>query len=120
MANNEHFAVIVGINYYTPENLGGLPTLEAPMNDASDFEEWLLTIGGLPKKNIEVVKSTANPLEPLQKQVDDAIIKTILKVPQTGAERIYFYFSGHGVGIDMTSTKVSAMCLADWSSIRRN
>ena len=123
MPKTDHYALVVGINDYTPVAEGGLKTLGGAINDANSFEAWLLNPqgGDLHPANCLKITSTTNPLLPIKDQIDDALETIYRAVRGNGgsAIRFYFYFAGHGVGVEQ-DIKDTALCLAKWSSMRRN
>lgn len=118
----EDFAIIIGINDYTPANQNGLKTLLGAINDANRVEDWVssTTGGNVPKVNIKKIVSSPAPLKPLQDEVDDAFLDIEASIKAKGglAKRLYFYFAGHGLGT-LDSTKDTGLCLANWSENRR-
>ena len=108
---DSHFALVVGIDDYPQHN-----SLSGAANDAGAFVEWLTntdTGGGLPAENIELIRSTAEPPTPLQYQIDFALDRLLESAKTaTGTPRLYFYFSGHGLGQKVDD---AAMCLSVWS-----
>lgn len=119
----EDFALIIGINDYTPPNKRGLRTLRGAINDANEFEKWVVKPDGGNVNPINCFKivSKPNPLKPIQNEIDDAIIKMIQAIEEKAdsARRLYFYFAGHGLG-SMDNIADTALCLANWSELRRN
>jgi hypothetical protein len=118
----EDFALVIGINDYTPVDESGLKTLQGAINDANKMEEWLIssTGGKVPSANIYKVISDPNPLKPFQDEIDDAFLEMEKKIKSKGglARRLYFYFAGHGLGTTDDTTN-TALCLANWSENRR-
>lgn len=118
----EDFAIIIGINDYTPPNQKGLKTLQGAVNDANKLETWVAsaTGGNVPAANIKKIISSPNPLKPLQDEIDDAFleIETAIQAKGGSARRLYFYFAGHGLGT-LDNTSNTALCLANWSEYRR-
>jgi hypothetical protein len=118
----EDFAIIIGINDYTPLNQYGLRTLQGAINDANKIEEWISSITGgkVPHANIKKIISNPNPLKPLQDEIDDAFLDIEYSIKRKGghARRLYFYFAGHGLGT-LDSPNDTALCLANWSENRR-
>lgn len=114
MAKNDNdYAIVVGVRHYS-----GLPILSGPETDANNIYEWLLsdTGGGLPKANCHLFLSTENPLSPIQDSID-ICFGTILNEFQENhkeGRRLYFYFSGHGLGVEFDDT---ALVLPPWSNI---
>jgi hypothetical protein len=118
----EDFAIIIGINDYTPVNLSGLKTLQGAVNDANKVEAWVAsaTGGNVPAGNIKKIISSPTPLKPLQDEIDDAFLDIEASIKANGglARRLYFYFAGHGLGT-LDSTVDTGLCLANWSEYRR-
>ncbi|NOS94451.1 MAG: hypothetical protein HOP30_21260 [Cyclobacteriaceae bacterium] len=118
----EDFAIIIGINDYTPPNQLGLKTLQGAVNDANQVEAWVSspTGGNVPAANIKKIISTPAPLKPVQDEIDEAFLGIRALILSKGgfARRLYFYFAGHGLGI-INSTVDTALCLAKWSEERR-
>lgn len=117
------FALIIGINDYTPLHQSGLNTLNGAINDANYFEKWITRRdgGNVPKKNCFKIISEPKPLRPIQEEVDIAITEMIelIRNGDVASRRLYFYFAGHGLGT-LNNINDTALCLANWSEIRRN
>lgn len=119
----ENFAIIIGINDYTPQSNSGLRTLCGAINDANQFEKWVTNPNGgnVVATNCIKITSNPNPLSPIKDKIDTEITEMIDLIKGKGgsAKRLYFYFAGHGLGsIDNISD--TALCLANWSELRRN
>jgi len=118
----EDFAIIIGINDYTPPTQRGLKTLQGAVNDANKLEAWIAsaTGGNVPAGNIKKIISSPNPLKPLQDEIDDAFLEIETAIQSKGGKgrRLYFYFAGHGLGT-LDNTSNTALCLANWSENRR-
>lgn len=117
------YAIIIGINHYTPPEEDGLKTLNGAINDANAVEDWVKNQNGgnVPEGNVYKIISRPNPLKPLQDEIDDAFLlieKKILK-SEGAARRLYFYFAGHGLGT-LDNTTNTALCMANWSENRRH
>lgn len=116
-SNAGHFALVVGVDHY-PD----FRPLKGACNDARAFAQWLghPDGGALPAANIACVLSSDPPPKPIHEEIDDALqaLKRKVREATIGVEarRFYFYFSGHGLGIDNRST---ALCLPRWSHERR-
>ena len=119
----EDFALIIGINDYTPPAKNGLRTLRGAINDANHFEKWVKKTdgGNIPITNCFKIISKPNPLRPIQDEIDTAITNMIGLIKSKGgsAKRLYFYFAGHGLG-SLDNISDTALCLANWSELRRN
>lgn len=118
----ENFAIVIGINDYTPLAKDGLRTLGGAINDADAVENWLLDLdgGNVPRANCHKILSSNHPLTPYQTKVDDKFIEILDKVEKNGgsAKRFYFYFAGHGQG-SLFNNQKTGLCLANWSEKRR-
>ncbi|MFD2033719.1 caspase family protein [Belliella marina] len=121
--NEGDYALLIGINDYTPPQNAGLRKLRGAINDTNMMEKWLLDKegGDMPQENIKKILSSEQPLLPLQDQIDDAFleIEAAIKNKNGSARRFYFYFAGHGLGT-LDSIKDIALCLANWSEMRRH
>lgn len=109
-----HYALVVGIDDYP-----NFRSLKGAKRDAKDFAEWLVddvTGGGIPSANLQLVLSKKNPLRPIHEDIDDALDVILDGVDQAPGERLYLYFSGHGLARSNTGTD---LCLAKWSTRRK-
>jgi uncharacterized caspase-like protein len=116
------YAVIVGVNHYTPENQKGLKGLQGAIHDATNFYDWVTTKGGIPKENCHLITSSTDPLKPIKDMVDDAIIAindAVIQNDNKDADRLYFYFAGHGLGVELDQEN-NGMCMANWAESRRD
>ncbi len=114
MQNEQDYAIVIGISHYK-----ALEKLEGPVEDAKEFLQWLIDENGgnLPPTNCFLIESTPNPMRPLQDDIDEKLA-TIYEMGSTsGYRRLYFYFAGHGLGVDW---KENALCLPQWSKVRLN
>jgi len=110
--NTNHYAVVVGINNYSLyENLKG------PIADAEEFIKWLCeekSGGGLPDDNCKRILWISNPTDPeaVQDRIDYKLEELMKEVGSGGpAQRLYLYFSGHGIG---TAKLATGMCASNW------
>lgn len=104
------YAIVIGIDDYEDD----IGRLEAARNDAKAFRNWLINIEGgkLPEENCKIILSTNDPRNPNQDLIDKEI-KTIYNIAKDNkGGRFYFYFSGHGFGLDL---ETNALLAADWS-----
>ncbi len=107
-------ALVIGVNDYAH-----VRPLRGAIADARAFADWLLDAqgGALPPANLRTILSTPSPVGPLVDEINSALEEILGRAEQTGGRRFYFYFSGHGcVGDKATDL---ALCLANWSQIRR-
>ncbi len=110
------YAIVVGINDYTPEDDEGLRTLNGAISDAESFKRWVTTTGRVDDKNCHLITSTKKPLTPVKDMIDDAIQKinqTVINEDNNDADRLYFYFAGHGLGVE-DDKENSGLCMANW------
>lgn len=113
------YAIIIGINHYTPPTKRGLKTLQGAINDSQLIYNWITTEGGVDPDNVELIQSTADPLHPIKHKIDRAISTIIGKVidnDKKNADRLYFYFAGHGMGVEKDREN-NGMCMADWDTL---
>src|SRR4051812_11535992 len=109
----KHYALVVGINDYPNYGSLGRP-LKGAVADAQRFAKWLCDTnegGGLPDENCKVVVSSSAPLGPVQNEIDAELEEIWKQARQSGGERFYFYFSGHGQSAQADNV---ALCLANW------
>lgn len=115
--NEGDYALVVGINDYP-----NFRPLQGAIEDAERFAHWLVDKthgGGLPDTHCKLVRSTPDPIRPIQDDIDEKLQEIIqqVKAPPAPPRRIYVYFSGHGLG---ASRLDAALCLARWSELWRN
>ena len=96
------YAIIVGISDYKV-----VPDLQYAHKDAQAFEDFLLTDGGgkIPKINIETFLNE----NATRNNVGDAISVIARKVKP--ADRVYFFFAGHGDMEDLTQIENGLLLL---------
>lgn len=109
--NEQHYAVVVGIDHYP-----GVRNLTSARNDARRFAAWLQREdgGGLPEDNVELIlvedEELPDPLEvgnavPHFQEIEDALFDLRLRCEDHVADhpldwqrsRLYLYVSGHGI-----------------------
>jgi len=111
------YAIVIGINDYTPVSKRGLKPLHGAISDAIAVHKWIVEHGGVLEEDAFLITSTANPLNPIKQAIDDAIVAITEKIveEQGGeAERLYFYFAGHGIGVDLDREN-NGLCMANWT-----
>lgn len=116
------YAIIIGINHYTPPLQQGLRPLQGAINDAQRIYEWITGPGGVPPANCILIQSSPAPLTPIKNIVDRAIaniIKSVVNEDNSDADRLYFYFAGHGMGVKIDREN-NGMCMADWDEWMRD
>lgn len=106
------FALVIGVNDYP-----AFKSLKGPVDDATEFKTWLCDPdgGGVDDAHLRIVTSTATPIAPEQKHIDQAL-RALLETADAigGGRRLYVYFSGHGAAARDAVENV-ALLLADWS-----
>jgi hypothetical protein len=110
----QDYALVIGLNDYPRFGTRGR-SLEGAIQDAQSFRDWLVddkTGGGVPEENCKLILSTPEPLLPTQLEIDQKLLEIKTSSNQTGARRLYFYFSGHG---QAGSSQDIALCLTWWS-----
>jgi len=111
--HQDHFALVIGVDDYPKYR-----SLNGAKQDAHDFHDWLLdpvSGGGLPADNAWLVLSSPQPARPIHNDIDDALV-ALLDRTGSHAERLYLYFSGHGLSRTNTATD---LCLSQWSMRRK-
>ena len=125
MSNDRDYAIVIGIQHYKAN-----AELAGPHQDTDKFMNWLLDPNGgnLPADPVNVGSSpnvlrllSTEAYTPSQKDVDDWLGTKMLEIQRFGegqtARRLYFYFSGHGIGVSHTN---SALLLPEWTTMMRN
>jgi hypothetical protein len=110
------YAIIIGINHYTPPENDGLKTLLGAINDSQTIFDWVTGPGGVPAANCRLIQSSPNPLNPVKTQIDRAvtdIVRMVIANDNKDADRLYFYFAGHGLGVQ-GDRENNGLCMADW------
>ncbi|GHA70990.1 caspase family protein [Pontibacter akesuensis] len=110
------FALLIGINHY-PE----YHPLSGAHPDVEAMFDWLKDPngGGIEDTSrIVTVLSNDSPVEPLHDEVDKAFEEVYKKaiINPESCRRFYFYFSGHGIGLQ--SDDDNGLCMANWSEFR--
>jgi uncharacterized caspase-like protein len=122
MLQTNHYALLIGIGNYIPEREGP-GNLDSPQNDVTALAAWLTHPNGggvLPHHCIVITSNTAD--HPDQNIIDNhltSLFNQIDNTPERVAERIYFYFSGHGLGLER-DTSNTAWCLGAWTELQNN
>lgn len=114
--NENHYAIVIGINDYYPPEKRGLKTLSGAINDADAIYDWLTVQGNVPVANIKKFTSTIDPRNPVKSAIDLHIANLFREIAETknaDAERFYFYFAGHGLGVEDDATNIG-LCMADF------
>lgn len=102
------YAIIVGIDHYDKRALSGA------VADAEAFAKFLTDMHLVSNPdNIKLLKSDASNQIVIGYEIDNAIeaITENAKTYRNETNRIYFYFSGHGIGNTFNNT---ALCMRFW------
>lgn len=104
-----NYAIVIGIDHYEKKPLSGA------VADAKAFANWLETKGGVQQENLKLFVSNSEDMLVSGPEIDIAIDK-INRAARNNNEtnRLYFYFSGHGIGVTFDNT---ALCLRLWPAL---
>ncbi|WBS00123.1 caspase family protein [Pseudoduganella sp. SL102] len=113
--NDSDYAIVVGISRYPGFGVTSTDAanLDAPVRDANDMYEWLVSPrgGDLPRDNVKLICSNEGTapvsvldVDPKLQEIQDAFHELVLKAEQNDAagnrfqvgRRLYIYMSGHG------------------------
>jgi hypothetical protein len=114
----EHdFALVIGIEHYPM-----FTSLRGAVGDAQAFHDWVCSPDGggivLPART-RLILSTAEPIAPVQDQIDDGLLALMRAADDVGGgRRLYVYFSGHGATEETQPPDNVALLLAKWSEGR--
>jgi uncharacterized caspase-like protein len=112
-----NYGISIGINDYIPPDQQGLRKLDGAIKDAELMNEWMIKFGGVPEGNAFLLKSTSDKIEPIKDMIDQVISDMVTKIvtkENADADRFYFYFSGHGIGVELDS-EINGLCMANWT-----
>jgi hypothetical protein len=118
------YAIVVGIDKYKEKPLGGAVT------DAEDFARWLVRSEQIPNISNDPDEPLGDPeflklltcqryqdqVPPTDIEINNAVWEIFDRVDKKNggrAKRLYFYFSGHGLGLTYLNT---ALCMRPWNS----
>jgi tetratricopeptide (TPR) repeat protein len=116
MAN---WAIIVGVNHYS----GPYPCLKGAVRDALKMGAWLRGHAAVPAANQLVVlgRCPDDPGQPsgvpghVTRGVLVPVIRRLMQKSGGEGERLYFYFSGHGLTSRVTFSDENAIVLGDFT-----
>jgi hypothetical protein len=100
MPNNDHYALVVGIDQYK-----NFTALQGAVNDANHFISWLTSPAGgdVPIANITKLLSDGPTSEPSFDLIVDEIAAYIEQFEMNGhvplGQRLYVYLAGHGINV---------------------
>lgn len=114
----EDYAIIIGVEHYEDSSFSHL---KGATNDANDFKDWATDPNGgnIKAENCKLLLSNDGLTELFQKHIEDEASKllTSAKADQENARRLYFYFSGHGLGVKLDEV---ALIPTDWKQMLGN
>ncbi len=112
------YAIVVGISKYYYDDLR---SLDGAVEDAKKFTAWLASSdgGNVPPAHIKQILSTdyEKPqdflfAQPVKNDIDNALITFGMNQTVRSKDRLYFYFTGHGLGVEFDD---AALLLANAS-----
>lgn len=106
------YAIVIGIDHYEKRPLTGA------VADAKSFAQWLTDnkLIQQPDDNLKLIISDKDNRITSGLEVDEAVAD-ICKLARNNADpknRLYFYFSGHGIGQTYDNT---ALCMRQWPKL---
>lgn len=110
------WAIVIGIDDYGDPGL----RLYASVSDALKFRDWAIAAdgGGVPESNLWLLLSPQPPADPgagkpvraaTKDDIVTAINELVVAAAQQQAERLYFYFAGHGITARVANRDESAL-----------
>jgi Caspase domain len=119
----DSYAIVIGVDDYGNETAN----LHGAVDDALAFRDWLgktLIGGGVPEDNLVLALSSKDAGKQALAAFPgtrDGIISAVNEaVARSGGagQRLFFYFSGHGINVRENYSDVSAIAGADFSASR--
>jgi uncharacterized caspase-like protein len=108
---NEDYALIVGVEHYQSKSLSQLP---GAINDAKDFYDWVTSDEGgkVDSDNCTLLTSKEELSAVMIAQIENEINNKCNEARDNkNGGRFYFFFSGHGLGVNARET---ALIPTDW------
>lgn len=109
------YAIVIGISHYKPPKQGGLKELKGAIPDAEAVAKWLKDSGQVDEENIRLITSETGLDKVIKNDIDTEIANILKEISEKKieGERLYFYFAGHGFGIE-TDSKNNGLCMSNW------
>lgn len=107
------FGLVIGVDHYPR-----FRSLNGAIADARRFHEWLCDPdgGGVTPANARLIVSRADPVAPVQDEIDEQLLDLVTAADAIGGgRRLYFHFSGHGASSALEPSEDVALLLARWS-----
>lgn len=110
------YAIVIGISHYKLPSKGGLKQLDGAIPDAIAVAKWLKDSGQVDEKNIRLLTSKVGLDKVIKHDIDTAIADIWEEIMENNieGERLYFYFAGHGYGVESDNTS-NALCMSNWT-----
>jgi uncharacterized caspase-like protein len=89
--NDSYYAIVIGISNYLDKSLN----LKYSSNDALLTKEYLENTLGIPSKNIKFLSDEKATKSSIEANINSLITK--IKSQNQKPDKIFFYFSGHGI-----------------------
>jgi hypothetical protein len=89
--NDSYYAIVIGISNYLDKSLN----LKYSSNDSFLIKEYLENTLGIPSKNIKFLSDEKATKSSIEANINSLVTK--LKSQNQKTEKIFFYFSGHGI-----------------------
>jgi Caspase domain len=108
------WAIVIGIDEYGSDDM----RLFASVSDALEFRDWVLADGGgVPESNLRLLLSRRSDdpgageavPEATKDNIVTAIHDVVVAAAEHEAERLYFYFAGHGITARVANRDESAL-----------
>lgn len=116
-----NWAIVIGVDYY-PANEAW--TLQGAVRDALAMRDWLLNPNGgnVAFQNLRLLLSPCPDapapslkfIEATQTKIEDAI-NDLLTQSRSCGDRVFLYFSGHGLSVDINLTVEQGILASDFS-----
>jgi tetratricopeptide (TPR) repeat protein len=114
------WALIIGINHYTARDA----CLKGAVRDALQMRDWLRDRAGVPKHNqlLLLGQSPEEPrlpeaqTDPVTRRLTEEFFETLIRRSGGEGERLFFYFSGHGLSARENYNDEDAIVLGDYAA----
>jgi len=116
------WAIVIGVDEYGSDGM----RLTGPVSDALGFRDWACEHGGVPPEHVRLLLGRRGDdpgpdgeraAAPTKDNVVTAIDEVVRAGEGTTPERLYFYFSGHGLTARVAGRDESALILPGFSDL---
>jgi uncharacterized caspase-like protein len=126
------WAIVIGIDRYS----GDVPSLAGAVADARCFYRWVTSSSGANVPHSQTYRLYAPATDPQTDESDDAsggnpsdaakaiieptkdnvmaVVNGLMRASKGGDERLFFYFSGHGLTVSYANREESALALSSF------